>query len=347
MSERRKVQLTGGSTFIVSLPINWVRGAGLEAGDSVILAPQNKSSLLISSDTLNKNQRYETKIEINRLIPKKGKMYNQPPVAEPEDIFRILISHYLAGYDIIKMESKEGFSAADRKFIKDASRKRLVGLEVVEESHHELVLQSLLNYRDLSLHRALQNMSGLLTSMLSDIMEAIEKNDKEVAQDIILRDNEVDRFYLLTVRQLKAAIEDRNLSKKIGIERPGECLGYRLVTKSMERIGDHVVRIAKNLIEMENEVEPDDPIFKMAEDVQTIFKQSIALLSNLDPMEANMVIKNAKNISRGGTALYKNRQADTNSHQFGFIVESLQRIAEYSGDIAEISINMSTKDLNT
>ncbi|WP_462273550.1 AbrB/MazE/SpoVT family DNA-binding domain-containing protein, partial [Methanohalophilus sp.] len=46
MSERRKVQLTGGSTFIVSLPINWVRGAGLEAGDSVILAPQNKSSLL-------------------------------------------------------------------------------------------------------------------------------------------------------------------------------------------------------------------------------------------------------------------------------------------------------------
>jgi phosphate uptake regulator len=60
MSERRKVQLTGGSTFIVSPSINWVRGAGLEAGDSVILAPQNKSSLLISSDTLNKNQKYES-----------------------------------------------------------------------------------------------------------------------------------------------------------------------------------------------------------------------------------------------------------------------------------------------
>ncbi|WP_199724120.1 PhoU domain-containing protein [Methanohalophilus sp. RSK] len=98
---------------------------------------------------------------------------------------------------------------------------------------------------------------------------------------------------------------------------------------------------------MENEVEPDDPIFKMAEDVQTIFKQSIALLSNLDPMEANMVIKNAKKISREGTELYKNKQSDTNSHQFGFIVESLQKITEYSGDIAEISINMSTKDLNT
>jgi hypothetical protein len=111
---------------------------------------------------------------------------------------------------------------------------------------------------------------------------------------------------------LKAAIEDRNLSKKIGIERPGECLGYRLVTKSMERIGDHVARIAKNMIEMENEVEPDDPIFKMSEDVQTIFKHSIALLSNLDPMEANMVIKNAKKISQGGTASYKNRQAGRN-----------------------------------
>jgi hypothetical protein len=66
------------------------------------------------------------------------------------------------------------------------------------------------------------------------------------------------------------------------------------------------------MIEMENEVEPDDPIFKMSEDVQTIFKHSIALLSNLDPMEANMVIKNAKKISQGGTASYKNRQAGRN-----------------------------------
>lgn len=107
-----------------------------------------------------------------------------------------------------------------RKFIKDAARQRLIGLEVIEESRNELVLQSLLNYRDLSLDKAMQSMYRLVSSMLEDVMRALRDHDHELAKDVIQRDNEVDRFYLLTVRQLKAAIEDPQLSEKIGIKRP-------------------------------------------------------------------------------------------------------------------------------
>ena len=127
-------------------------------------------------------------------------------------------------------------------------------LEVIEESRNELILQSLLNYRDLSLEKAMQSMSRLVASMLEDVMRALHENDL-VTKDVIQRDDEVDRFYLLTVRQLKAAIEDPQLSEKIGIKYPRECLRYRLVTKSMERIGDHAELMAQNVIKLDHGID--------------------------------------------------------------------------------------------
>src|SRR5207237_9499138 len=38
--EGRKLQLTGGSTFVVSLPKRWLTDAGLKAGDPVFLEPE-------------------------------------------------------------------------------------------------------------------------------------------------------------------------------------------------------------------------------------------------------------------------------------------------------------------
>ena len=91
-----------------------------------------------------------------------------------ENNLRILISHYLAGYDSIRLTTKKGFSAYDRKFIKDSVRQKLIGLELVEESRNELVFQCLLNYNDLPLSRVIKNMYGLVLSMLEDSMTALQ-----------------------------------------------------------------------------------------------------------------------------------------------------------------------------
>lgn len=328
MAEKRKIQLTGGSTYIVSLPIKWVRNAGMAAGDTVNLIPQSGNSLLLSADSLSESKKYKASIEV-------------PENSDPEDTFRILISYYLVGFDVITLQSKKGFSASERKFIKDASRKRLIGLEVVEETKNSLVLQSLLNYRDLSLRKAIGSMEGLLASMLDDVMEALKTGDFEIAKDVMQRDNEVDRFYLLTVRQMKAAIEDRYLSEKIGITRPRECLGYRLVTKSLERIGDHLVRITRNAIELEGPIPKNHFIFKMADDVSRVFESSMKALELVDVKKANETIKVSQQISRSNLHHKKDVKP-----QIASISESLRRIAEYSADIAEISINMSIKELH-
>jgi len=313
-----------------------VREIGLSAGDTVTLSPQPDRTLLISSEPKVEERLYKATIELFQ-------------GDDPEDNFRCLVAHYLVGYDIIKLVSRKGFSASDRKFIKDAARQRLIGLEVIEESRNELILQSLLNYRDLSLDKAMQSMSRLVASMLEDVMRALRDHDLELAKDVIQRDNEVDRFYLLTLRQLKAAIEDPHLSEKIGIKRPRECLGYRLATKSMERIGDHAERIAQNIIKLDHGVDESDLIFKMGVHVRNVFADAVRSLSENDVKHANRVIANAKKaVNAGGSLAKKNRKnADPciSGTEVRSIIESLQRISEYSTDIAEVSINMGVKEL--
>src|SRR6266571_850520 len=45
--EGRKLQLTGGSTYVVSLPKRWVVGAGLKAGDTVFIDTQTDGAVSI------------------------------------------------------------------------------------------------------------------------------------------------------------------------------------------------------------------------------------------------------------------------------------------------------------
>jgi phosphate uptake regulator len=262
-----------------------------------------------------------------------------------EDNLRILISYYLGGYDSIRLTTSKGFSAYDRKFIKDSVRQKLIGLELVEESRYELLFQCLLNYNDLPLNRVIKNMYGLVLSMLEDSMTALRDHNVEIAEDIIQRDDDVDRFYLLAVRQLKALIEDIELSEKMGIRNSRDCLGYRLITKSIERVGDHIVKIAGNVLKMDAGVNADDPIFKMAELSRKVFESSIDSMTQEDLQAINKIVVEAKRVSQFGVSLEARKEESSGNIELSMILESLRRVAEYSADIAEVSINMNVKQI--
>jgi phosphate uptake regulator len=333
--DNRKVQFTGNSTYIVSLPIKWVRDIGLEAGDTLTLTPIPNKTLLVSSGSASKEPSiFRATID-----------YVHSNSAE--DNLRILISHYLVGYDSIRLTTEGGFSAYDRKFIKDSVRQKLIGLELVEESRNELVFQCLLNYNDLPLDRVIKNTYGLVLSMLEDSMTALKDHNLEIAEDVIQRDDDVDRFYLLAVRQLKAAIEDMEISENIGIRSPLDCLEYRIITKSIERVGDHAVKIARNVLKMDTGVGADDPIFRMAELSRKVFESSINSMQEEDLQAINKIVVEAKKVSQFGISLESRDAEGKDSIELSMVLESLRRVAEYSADIAEISINMNVKKIGT
>jgi len=343
--EKRKVQLTGGSTLTISLPVKWARSAGIKHGDELSLIQRSDNSLLITPE-----KSEEERIKSAALKLSENESF--------EDNFRYLISYYLVGYDLVKLLSPRGFEAEERKRIKEEVRKRLIGMEVVGESSKEIILQSFLKYEDFTLRDAIRSMSEIIVSMHGDAISALEKGDLNLAEDVTERDNEIDRFYLLIVRQLKAAMSDPELANKIGVGRQRDSLGYRIIVKSMERIGDHVENIAKNVMLMNqtNAVREPEAALRVATlkrikeigfRTENIFTRTLASLSDMDMKEANKTIRDANALADKLEGLNERILAEelsiTDKVHILSILESLGRIAKYCGDIAEVTINMGTK----
>ncbi len=328
--ERRKVQLTGGSTLTISLPIKWAREVGVKQGDELSLIQRSDNALLMRPMRGKKEEIKSAELVLSEKESLEGN-------------FRYLIAHYLVGYDVIQLLSPGGFDAEKRKWIKEEVRKRLIGMEVVGESSKEMVLKSFLKYEDFTLHDAIQSMSKIILSMQEDAIAALDERDQNLAKDVIERDNEIDRFYLLIVRQLKAAMSDAELAKKIGVGRRRDSLGYRIIVKNMERMGDHLENIAKNAMMITSSVQING-IKELGTSARNLFTKILASLSPIDIERANEAISEANMLI--GTVKELNEQilaedwSLTEKIHALSILESLGRIAKYCEDIAEVTINM-------
>lgn len=337
--EQRKVQLTGGSTLTLSLPKDWATRAGLKPGDRLAMIPQQDLSLLIVP-------RFEEE--------KRGPLEAVVEVSRNDNaihLIRNITSQYLVGYDIIRIRSKEKqIPPKLRREIKDAIRSKLIGTEIVKESSEELEIQTLVNHTDFSVENAITRMHILASLMHKDAVEALKTLDYELAKDIISRDDEVDRFYLFTVRMLKMAIQSPRIMREVGIEKPRDSLGYRLVAKSIERIADHAVAIARNIREIKTPLDSDTltGIIKMYNSSNRIHSNAIRALFKLDSVLANEAIDNSYELSN----IEKGINKDLLQKELGtelvsavrLILESNRRIGEYGADIAEIALNLVAKE---
>ena len=130
-----------------------------------------------------------------------------------------------------------------RTYLRNAARRMFVGAEILEESRDELVIQCISSYDDLPAPKVIARMS-LIAKLLRDAVESLRSRDVALSEEIIKRDEEVDRFYLFIIRQLKMAVLSRSMTQAIGLTDPRDCLVYRIVSKSLERIADHGTTIA-------------------------------------------------------------------------------------------------------
>jgi phosphate uptake regulator len=332
--ETRKIQLTGKSTYIISLPKKWVTNMGLKAGGQLVVSKQSDSSLLLTPKELIK----QTKLgeaSIN--------------VSQKEDsgtIMRKIVALYLVGYNFIRIKTKdERITSLQRNSIKDLTRKKLVGTEIISDSPNEMRLQILLSYPELSVESALRRMCLIAASMHEDAMHALKDLNKELAKDVIALDDEVDRFSLYIIRQLKAAVQNEKILKDIGLSNPRDCLGYRVIGKSVERIADHAVKIAEYVLLLDKKF--SDSVFQEVSETAafatSVFDDSIKSLFKKDYLLADSIVMKAKTIAlienKAMGAIAKKVDA-TEMPILRMIMESIRRTAEYASDIAEIVLNL-------
>ena len=92
--EQRKLQVTGGSTFILSLPKDWATKNELKRGSSMMVREEEDGSLSISPSSFPKKEKQDEayiKVSLND---------------NPDAIMRTAISAYLSGYNILHIRAQ-------------------------------------------------------------------------------------------------------------------------------------------------------------------------------------------------------------------------------------------------
>ena len=330
----RKLQVTGGSTYIISLPKKWITQNQLSKGSVITIRGEDGGTLsIIPSDVAVKQKSDEAFVKVS-------------PKENSSSIIRKTVSTYLVGYNLINIraEKQQQLSSKQRNEIRSFVRHMLVGTEIVTDTPSQLTLQVLLSYPELSVQSALRRMCIITSSMHKDAITALKKLDYQAAKDIITTDNEVDRFNLYIVRQLKMAIQNQRIIKEIGLTNARDCLGYRLVTKSVERTADHAANIAENVIAIKKRLSPEilEKVEKMSAISVSMFETAIEALFKQDFNLAESVIEKTRDV----VSLEKEtigsfqKTGSEESANLRLIIESVRRTAEYASDIAEIVLNL-------
>ena len=328
MMDTRKVQKTGGSTFIVSLPKKWVNEIGIKNGDSIGFMQQPDGSMLLSPKIT------EKKTSRRKIVNVEG--------MESEHLLRKMISIYMAGYNIIDLKADKRMVPEAREAIRNFT-KNVIGPEIIEETTNSVTLHDLVEPGDLPLDKGVGRMYLITKSMHTDALTALKESDTSLAGDVIARDNEVNRLYWLVIKQYNLLLNDPGFGAKIGTN-PNEALAYLLIARIIERIADHAGKIAESVKQLEEEridkrIMQD--LLEASRIALEIVERSVSAFYTKNINECNKAIDSSKDLVKIRENLMR-KVAGTKSTvavPLAYIIESIDRTGFYGTDIAEIAIN--------
>ncbi len=327
--EGRKLQLAGGSTFVVSLPKRWVTNAGLKAGDTLFLDAQSDGSMSVRF-------RNAEKPAVRR------KVFTEKGEEVREHLLRKLIGAYISGYGLIEVRFSPDRGPFARRVARDFCR-LVIGPEVIEETRHGLVIQDLSDTSELSSEKCLRRMHLMVRAMLEDSVVSLKASEGTLAHDVALRDQDVDRLYWMVAKQYNQTVAQPPGVN--GRDHTAAVHGHRLVAKLLERIGDHAQKIAETYPVLGGGRRIDA---KLQKELEEACSSAIAILDQaFGALMAGDIESGNEAIDR---RLHQQKLVDALSHKvagrkgeellaLGSIVDSLGRVASYSADIAEQAIN--------
>ncbi|MBC7120666.1 MAG: phosphate uptake regulator PhoU [Candidatus Methanosuratus sp.] len=334
----RRVQKVGKSTFTVSLPHEWVKKNKIAPKTEVNIATLPNGSLMISTGECEREERRSKDIVIEARDPDAG------------DLIRKTLAAYIANYDIIKLDlSKIGFEPYAKDRIRKMIKFKMAGAEIIEETSDGIMVQILLRPYEFPLDKLLLRMSTMARDMISDIIKAERISDvnsrNDMLSDIIERDDDVDKLYFMGSRWLSSMMENQSSVRDFGLTDVKTALDYRLAFRNIERVSDHAVRIASQLIGM-TEVEESilGEILQLLSEAGEIFMRAVNCFKNGSMQEAGNVIHDARRCAAMEEELTKrliDRGLPAKTIASAMIVmDSIRRIAEYGIGISELAFNV-------
>jgi len=192
---KRKVVKHGLSTFIVSLPLKWVKEYDIKKGDELDLAEEG-SRLIISTEK--SAQAGKIEVDITGL--------------DRSSLMYLIRAIYKRGYDEIKLTFKKQNIHHYRLnedhtvlSIIHEELNRLIGLEVMQQRENFCVIKSVSNISPSEFDSILRRAFSLLMDMSEDLINGMERNDADLLSTLEEKHNTITKLLSFCMRTLNMA----------------------------------------------------------------------------------------------------------------------------------------------
>ncbi|MCL1978905.1 MAG: phosphate uptake regulator PhoU [Methanomassiliicoccaceae archaeon] len=326
--DTRRIQVTQGESYMITLPKEWAESMGLKKNDSVNVEVQSDGDLLVSP--VKKTE-----------APKDIKKINVNNIKNENFLFRQLLGAYISGHNMIEVFSDQPLTNPVVGVVNSFTQTS-IGMEIMEEDNFRILIKDLMDHTEIRPGKSVERMGILVRKMIEDVFESAINNDVSYITDMEKRDVEVDRVHWLVSRQNNIYKKDPWLCKRIG-SNLCELTNHIAVSRILERIGDHTVLLSRNLTTLIGEKRAeavDKGIKDIGKEILTLYNESVNGWLKVNMNIAEGCIEDGEKIVKKVEKTFKNVAVDINTASSASLISgSAKRIAEYCIDISELTIN--------
>ena len=336
--ELRKMQLVGRASFSVTLPPDWVKENSLKPSDQITITREEDGSLRLVPGIVRSEEK-EVKITIDADRCK-----------DPGLLRELIVGGYIKGCDSIEIVSKHTISESHRKEISEATD-GLMGMGIVESTSNRVMLQSMVDASKFPVGPLLKRLYELASSMFEDAMKALKEKDPSLATGVVQRENEADKIFSLTRRQLVAASIDKSVLKKIGLKGPSDLTFHIVALPMIWPMTNYAVDIANNQVALgQKDVSDSDlqKVIRLGDMTHKIFSNACEAFFKRDVILANNTMESVKPIDETNEEVRKLLGSRIKDVQvltpLMNIIRDFSGIVKYAITIADVTIDRSVAE---
>ncbi|MEM1593712.1 MAG: phosphate uptake regulator PhoU [Archaeoglobaceae archaeon] len=318
MVEVRKLQLIGGSSYMVSLPKDWVKKNNLKQGDEIVLDIENSVIMLYPKG-------FKEDIRVSRVEISDLKRYDE------KFLRRFIYALYIQGVDEIRIVDKK----LNPRLVAKISEivKSLIGMEIIDAS--DKVVLKCLTVTDFDVYGVVKRMTQIVVTMMETLIDAIRSRDFSGLRELKNLEDDTDRLYLLAVRQEHRLVREFSSPAKWNELRL--ILGIRTVAKLIEEIIDNLENFSNYIRAVEKE-----------EELETIEKFLIELFGAFEVL-SRAYFESELETSEDSIQLLEEIESKMlskidGSSQYRLSLESLMSACRHMKSIGEIALNKSVRE---
>lgn len=283
--ETRKIIAFGKSSYVLSLPKDWLEKNNLNKGDVLYVSEELNKLCLSPAEDKGEHEPVEIKVDTD------GKSLDY--------IKREVISAYINNVNIIYL------SGADLKKKSKGIRQilhGLVALEIIQESSDKIIAKDFLNMKDISIVNLMRKVDIIIRSMMIDSKNTLLGKE---AEDLDQRDDDVNRLVFLVFRTVKAALSDPSIMKSVKMDLVSLMNSWNFAF-NLEKSADSVKRLARIFTKLQLKKQQENELVSIFSRIEKNYLDTMKAYYNRDRTLAFNVSDEYKDIMRAIDSFFDN-----------------------------------------